>query len=186
MSPHHQPRRPLRGVDGLRPGQRWPAGLFGGYNGSAGYNDTWTWNDNTNTWSQLTPPQPRRPLRGVDGLRPGQRWSAGLFGGNYNGIGYFSDTGTERATWAMLSPPPAPPAVTRTPWRTTCHQSDGLFGGYEGGSYYNDTWIIGAPPSPPSAGIGPTTGSSVTITVRVCRGGGHRRVMFGTTAATAT
>jgi hypothetical protein len=111
-----------------------------------------------------------------------------LFGGNYNGIGYFSDTWYwNGATWAMLSPAASPTSryAHAMAYDVATNQMV-LFGGYEGGSYYNDTWIIGAPTvtavSPVS---GPTTGSSVTITgsgfAEVAATGG---VMFGTTAAT--
>ena len=94
--------------------------LFGGA-GTYYYNDTWTWNDATNTWAQLPPPPAPPPAcfrRWPTTPPTGARWSCSA-AGTAAPITTTPGTGTGRPG-DNLPRPPAPAPVSGSPWRTTC------------------------------------------------------------------
>ena len=141
-SPRHQPCRPATApTHGLRPGHRGELVLFGGDNGSAYYNDTWAWNGTT--WTSAIPAtwlyhdvhdQPVGPLRGVHGLRPGQRRPAGPLRRLQRH--YLNDTWAWNGTsWAKLTPTDQPRRPATGPSMAYDPANGGqlvLFGGYNG------------------------------------------------------
>jgi PKD repeat protein len=112
--------------------------LFGGWNGSSIYGDTWTYL--SGAWAPLP-----------EAVHPAARWGASMVwdptdnelvlfgGGNWTTI--FNDTWVFRSgSWVLLHPAMSPPGrqLSGFAWDT----SDGyalLFGGIAGG-YWNDTW----------------------------------------------
>ena len=96
--------------------------LYGGYSGSSGYGDTWTWSG-TN-WAQLTPQ-----------ASPGTRWEEAmaydsattqllLFGG-YNGA-YLGDTWAwNGTTWGQLAEATPPTSTLHVHGLRPDHEPDG-------------------------------------------------------------
>jgi len=129
--------------------------LFGGYdplsnpNNNGVYNDTWAYDFDTNTWTNMSPP---------DG--PSARWGMGfsydseidrciLFGGTAGGNQTWAYDFTKN-TWSLLRPHHSPPdhmfqgmAYDSQSARTI------MFGG--AGTPGNDTWALTTEPGPPSA-----------------------------------
>jgi len=122
--------------------------LFGGLNASSMtyYKNTWVYKHNNNTWVNMSP----------SGNVPSARYyhamasvydtdKVVLFGGNIGGINNDNETwvydyGDNK--WTKMSPANKPSIRERhnlaTLWDT---DKVVLFGGYNSGSYYNDTWV---------------------------------------------
>ncbi len=124
--------------------------LFGGYNGSFHFNDTWIYDLTTNNWTKMNPV-----------TKPNARFFHGLvysadinktllFGGSDNpdvyGAGYnsYRDTWTYDLTandWTQVfSDTPAPSHSHSMAYGADSDQAL-LFGGYDG-TYYDDTWVF--------------------------------------------
>ncbi len=125
--------------------------LFGGYNGTTYFNDTWAFNahDNANTWTNLTPSDPPSSRLGACMAFNPCSGQMILFGGN--GLnGSLNDTWAFNAndnanTWTKLNPPTSPAA--RYNATMAFNSSNGLmilFGGSGNGGLLNDTWEFDA------------------------------------------
>ena len=96
------------------PGARWHASLaydpilqrlvlFGGYNGSGYYGDTWTWDASANIWTQL-PPALSPPARAYSQFEYDRTRNALVLFGGANGNTVFSDTWELRgSSWAKCT-----------------------------------------------------------------------------------
>jgi hypothetical protein len=114
--------------------------LFGGGGPSGVYGDTWEWNGNTKTWTQVFPaasPSPRLTFLAYDAITE----KVVLFGGE-NGV-YYGDTWTwNGTTWAQQFPSNSPSARTRPAMAYDPRLGQViLFGGTTAPpSSLNDTW----------------------------------------------
>jgi hypothetical protein len=117
--------------------------LFGGHDGSR-RDDTWEWNGNTGTWTELTPDGSRPSARNLHAMAyDAARGRVVLFGGSESS-GYRQDTwewdGAAR-TWTDVTPAGANPSARIAP-AMAYDAAQGrvvLFGGNDG-SYRQDTW----------------------------------------------
>jgi hypothetical protein len=115
--------------------------LFGGYGGSSSLGDTWAYDYNTNTWTQMSPPTaPSARYRHAMAYdaRSDRVVLFGGFGGSYLGDTWAYDYNTN--TWTLMNPGTAP--------STRCEHAMAydagsdrtiLFGGTRG-AYLGDTW----------------------------------------------
>ena len=165
--------------------------LFGGYNGSSYYNDTWALNAAGTSWSQIadssdagctttctaSPPARNWPSMAFDPAL-GTSGQLVLFGGS-NG-GYLADTWAwNGSAWSQLSLPASPPgrANAAMAYDTLTAQLV-LFGGYNGGNV-GDTWAFTGttwrqllPATSPTARYGPAMAYD-TATDQVVLYGGY-------------
>jgi N-acetylneuraminic acid mutarotase len=121
--------------------------LFGGYASNSVFNDTWIYNLSDNFWSLVLPSSqpPARLYSAMGAVRNDDK--VVLFGGQarMNGNQYFSDTWVfdmSDGQWTLMHPPinPSP----RSGHAMTMESMDNkivLFGGFNGISYLNDTWV---------------------------------------------
>jgi len=120
--------------------------LFGGTNGSFYLNDTWLFNDTTNSWSQvstsLTP-----PARRGHAMAATPSGDVLLFGGLGNSLNLFNDTwlfDTTTNSWSQVSTSLTPPARAQ---HAMAAISSGvlLFGGFDefdSSNFLSDTWLF--------------------------------------------
>jgi N-acetylneuraminic acid mutarotase/predicted phosphodiesterase len=130
--------------------------LFGGYAklyedpGSRYYNDTWTYDVNTNTWTEMVPAVAPDARRGHSMTYDSKSDRIILFGG-YNGTHRLNDTWTydyNSNTWSKMSPIESP-AGRQDSVLVYDEESElsVLFGGlwnygFAGSTFhYNDTWV---------------------------------------------
>ena len=117
--------------------------LFGGYDGSHNY-DTWAYDFNTNTWTNMNPATSPSPRRGHAMAYDSESDRVILFGG-YNGVVALQETWAydfNTNTWTNMNPGTKPGARYL---HAMAYDSESdrviLFGGYVGSSYKNDTWV---------------------------------------------
>ncbi len=124
--------------------------LFGGESSGAYLNDTWSWNG-TN-WTQLFPATSPTAEAGASMDYDPADGSILLFGGAaYSGL-INESWSWDGTTWSHLSPATAQPGPRMPrPVSTAYDPANGatlLFGGV-GQTYFNDTWVYGAPATIP-------------------------------------
>lgn len=131
--------------------------LFGGGNGSGSFNDTWVLSNanglgSTSVWSPLSP---------TDGPPPSRKFQSAVYDNSSNRLIIFAGTGSSGAlndvwvlnnangldttpSWIQLSPSGGPPSARQ--FQTAVYDSDNnrmtIFGGYGGGSFLNDVWVL--------------------------------------------
>lgn len=117
--------------------------LFGGHDGTYYYGDTWAYDWDTNTWTQMSPASWPNVRLSHAMAYDSESERVILYGG-YDGTYYYGDTWTydwNRDTWTQMSPPSWP--------EVRCGQAMAydagsdrvvLFGGRYGSSHMVDTW----------------------------------------------
>ena len=119
--------------------------LFGGYVSGVGVsNDTWAYDFNTNTWTNLDPPA-KPPVRYEHAMAYDSGSDRLIMFGGAGSSGYFNDTWAydfNKNTWTNAS---ASPSARYSHAMVYDSQTDRviLFGGYSvgpGSGYLNDTW----------------------------------------------
>ena len=122
---------------------------LGGWDGNMYLISTWVYDPGAKTWTSLDtlgdlPP----PRAGHSVVYDSSIAKLVLFGGT-NGEGFFSDARTydpAANTWAMLDI--GDPRPTARNGHTMVYDPAGdaviLFGGWDGSTYYNDTWSLGS------------------------------------------
>jgi len=118
--------------------------LFGGVNGSTYDSDTWLYTPANDTWTQESPSTHPAARSGASMAYDGASGQIVLFGG-VNGSTYDSDTWLytpANDTWTQESPsgPPSARAGAAAGYATAADQVV-LFGGVNGSTYDDDTWL---------------------------------------------
>ncbi|MCX5977649.1 MAG: hypothetical protein NTV33_12735 [Coprothermobacterota bacterium] len=127
--------------------------LFGGANNSGSLNDTWSYDPVANSWTQYSPGFSPSARSGHAMVYDSTRGKVILFGGYSSSYSYRNDTWSYDPLanrWTNLNP--ANPPSTRRYHAMVYDSARGkviLFGGENGGNYFNDTWSYDPP--------GPTT-----------------------------
>src|SRR5438876_4122389 len=117
--------------------------LFGGFLGYW-FNDTWAYDFNTNAWTDMAPGL-SPPATLCDAMAyDSESDRVILFGGYVSGVGVSNDTWAydfNTNTWTDMNPLVKPPGRY---YHATAYDSASdrviLFGGYDSGSNFNDTW----------------------------------------------
>ncbi|MFX0075813.1 MAG: Kelch repeat-containing protein [Candidatus Hermodarchaeota archaeon] len=123
--------------------------IFGGresFTDTGDFNDSWTYDCNTDTWTELFPVIAPSPRRAVGMAYDSESDRIILFGGQ-SGVSvevFFNETWVGipgSNTWQKMSPVLAPPARFSHSMAYD-NESDRviLFGGYSGSSFFSDTW----------------------------------------------
>jgi hypothetical protein len=116
--------------------------LFGGLNASGYIVDTWEYDVNTNTWTEIFPPSTPGMMSGLDMVYDSTSFRSILVGrdammATFETWAYRADTNM----WWQRNPASSPPARNR--FDMAFHEGIGrtvLFGGALGMTGYNDTW----------------------------------------------
>jgi hypothetical protein len=157
--------------------------MFGGWNGSSYYQDTYQWLASTSTWSLLSPSTKPAARRGLMFASVGNTYL--LFGGiNASGT-YLQDSYSwTGSNWTSLSPAAKPSirAFSAMAYSTFGYSGTSgflLFGGYNGTSRLGDTyiyqsanWVSISPATSPSARQG-------AVMVENDTGGTYDVILFG-------
>jgi N-acetylneuraminic acid mutarotase len=122
--------------------------LFGGYDGSTEYNDTWAYDPAANTWTLQAPTGTVPPARALPQMvyDPAVKKTV-LFGGGTSS-GAFNDAWSydlAENSWAKVTLTGSPPAarVGHSLVYDSAKQELVLFGGSDGvAKYYNDLWVL--------------------------------------------
>ncbi|HEX9339766.1 MAG TPA: kelch repeat-containing protein [Thermoplasmata archaeon] len=128
--------------------------LFGGVQGpglDSPYNDTWAYDFDTNTWTNVSPPE-----------SPSGKWGMGfsydsgvdrciLFGGAPGGDTYTWAYDSANNTWSLLRPHHSPPDHAFQGMAYDSQSARTIMFGGGSGDDYNDTWALATAPGPPSA-----------------------------------
>jgi len=119
--------------------------LFGGVNGSTYDNDTWVYTPSNDTWTQESPSTHPTARSGAAMAYDSATSQIVLFGG-VNGSTYDNDTWVytpSNDTWTQESPsgPPSTRQGAAMTYATAANQVV-LFGGQNGSTYDNDTWLF--------------------------------------------
>lgn len=123
--------------------------LFGGWSDETGahLNDTWAYDPAANTWTNLNPTGDIPAVRGSHTMAYDPDDGKILLFGGVDGNAYFSDTWAYDALaniWTNLGPTGETPAG-RAGHRMAYDPTSGttiLFGGWDGATYFNDTWAF--------------------------------------------
>src|SRR5438552_3695161 len=118
--------------------------LFGGDLAGGLFNDTWAYDFNTNAWTDMAPGL-SPPATLCDAMAyDSESDRVILFGGYVSGVGVSNDTWAynfNTNTWTDMNPLVKPPGRY---YHATAYDSASdrviLFGGYDSGSNFNDTW----------------------------------------------
>ena len=123
-------------------GARDRAVLFGGYNGSTEFNDTWEWNPSAGTWSQRSPGTSPSIRQVMAFAYDAARGRTVMWGGFSNSGGFRSDTwewdGTNWTQVAASGPIPGRCAAAMV--YDSQRQRVILFGGQGQTNFANDVW----------------------------------------------
>ena len=112
------------------------------------YDDTWAYDPDANTWSDLNPGGSLPPWRTYPAMVSDPSSGNVILFGGWTGNDAFSDTWAYNPagnTWTQLNPASSPPARWghSMVYVSAIHKVilfGGLFGSYDGSSRYNDTW----------------------------------------------
>jgi N-acetylneuraminic acid mutarotase len=119
--------------------------VFGGYDGTTYYNDTWAYDVADNTWTALTPSGVAPAARQGHSLVYDPASKKMILFGGYSGTAQFNDTWAydpARNSWTDLKPAGALPAVRDS--QAMSYDPNNkvivLFGGWSVTTQFSDTW----------------------------------------------
>ena len=136
--------------------------LYGGYSDSGGsslFDEFWSWNGASNTWTLLASPTPPGPRYTNAFAQEGPSGNTFLLFGGWNGSNSLNDTWRwDGVAWTQLQPASSPGPRW---WHALAYDSDRhvvvLFGGHSSTllrdtwEWDGQTWVAGAPASSPPA-----------------------------------
>ena len=143
--------------------------LFGGYDSKAGrvYNDTWAYDFDANTWTNLSPPTAPAPRFGL-----GFAYDSGidrsiLFGGVQGGDNVTWAYDFTNNSWSVLSTEHSPPVHSLQGMAYDTQSARTIMFGGGSGVPGNDTWALQTAESPPLAPRNlVATAGNATVTLR--------------------
>ncbi|MHA2247184.1 MAG: Kelch repeat-containing protein [Candidatus Hodarchaeales archaeon] len=116
--------------------------LYGGYNGTTYFNDTWIYDFATNNWTQMNPVIAPSAIHGHSMAYATNSGKVMLFGGR-DSPRYYDDTWAydlNTNSWAVIVPPDPSTRYGHSSSYLTNSDDVILFGGYNG-TYLGDTWV---------------------------------------------